>query len=121
MTPRSRAPGERGALPVLQENSLKLSGTCQKLICSPTDLHGVAHDVSETLENKADLKHHEHSLLEVSLTFQIGCVSYVSEMFSLRGRHHVTVLGNTIVLRHFQKIMNRHRNIITLNSFRQPV
>ena len=51
----------------------------QKPICSPKDLHGVAHDVSETLENKADLELHENVFLEISLTFQFGFVSYVSE------------------------------------------
>ena len=46
----------------------------QKPICSPKDLHGVAHDVSQTLENKADLEPYGNVFLETSLTFQFGFV-----------------------------------------------
>ena len=44
----------------------------QKSIRSPKDLHGVAHDVSQTLENKADLELRGNVSLAFSLTFRFG-------------------------------------------------
>ena len=46
----------------------------QKSIRSPKDLHGVAHDVSQTLENKADLEFRGNVSLAFSLTFRFGFV-----------------------------------------------